>query len=101
MVILISQNKITNFLMILAWACPFNSNITLIAVSTMILARPQMSASNYPVIHKYVTIILYPAAITISQFVHISPMSSWCDPLGANENLFHPEAFMGTSYAII
>ena len=24
MVILISQNKITDFLMILAWACPFN-----------------------------------------------------------------------------
>ena len=29
MVILISQNKITDFLMILAWACPFNNVTTL------------------------------------------------------------------------
>ena len=27
MVILISQNKITNFFMILAWACPFKGHL--------------------------------------------------------------------------
>ena len=41
MVILISQNKITDFFMIVDLGM-----FALIAVSTMILARPQMSASN-------------------------------------------------------
>ena len=43
MVILRSQNKITDFLMILAWASPFNQEITLEKYTSKMADKIQMS----------------------------------------------------------